>query len=261
MKNNLLKLALCILAVAMLTGLPYSGFAQQPRHPQHQGNNVPLSITVTSDYEGFWIFIDDIRQNEQPTKSIRLDRVPGGEHYLRVEMNDAEHHTVGQLIFIDPANNRFRVEKQRHLFGLSIGYAIARPEVVMPLIAHQANHPQGMGRPGLPHPTVRPAMPAPVVTPAMSEGDFQIALERVKSENFESNRITAAKRIVNNNYFTVGQIEQLCRLFEFDNNRLEFVKYAYPRCVEQGRYYMLRDLFTFDSHKQELDKFLDEQAR
>lgn len=262
MKKNLLQLTLTLLTVVVLTGASTLSFAQQPHQPHHPGHNARTSITVNSDYEGFWLFIDDILQNEQPAKSVRLDQVPEGEHYLRVEMSDPEHHTVGQLVYINPANNRFLVEKQRHLYGISIGRGVPRPEVVMPLVAKQNNHPQGYSGRGYHYPNVTPTPPAPPAPPApmvMNAEDFQIALGRVKSENFESNRLTAAKRIVNSSYFTVGQIEQLCRLLEFDSNRLEFVKYAYPRCVEPAKYFMLRDLFTFDSHKQELDKFLDEQ--
>lgn len=259
MRTNHLQRVLSLFMAVVLMGISTFGFAQPPHPSQHQGHNILTSITVTSDIDGFWLFIDDILQNEQPAKSVRLDQVPEGEHYLRVEMDDPEHHTIGQLVYINPANNRFLVEKQRHLYGISIGRMVPRPEVVMPLVVQRNSHHQGNNRHGYRHANVMPAPPVPSVPMVMNAEEFQNALGRVKSEDFESNRLTAAKRIVNNNYFTVNQIDQLCRLLEFDSSRMEFVKHAYPRCVEPTKYYMLRDLFSFDSYKQELDKFIDQQ--
>ena len=258
MRTNHLQRALTLLTAIVLTGIVV--FAQPPHQPQHHGHNILTSITVISDFDGFWLFVDDILQNEQPAKSIRLDQVPEGDHYLRVEMDDPEHHTIGQLVYINPANNRFLVEKQRHLYGISVGRMVSRPEVVMPLVVQRNSHHQN-DRHGYHHPSVMPVPPVPAAPRVMNAEDFQNALARVKSEDFESNRLTAAKRIVNNNHLTVNQIDQLCRLLEFDSSRMEFIKHAYPSCVEPAKYYMLRDLFSFDSYKQELDKFIDQQQQ
>jgi hypothetical protein len=55
---------------------------------------------------------------------------------------------------------------------------------------------------------------------------------------------------------TVSQIAQICRQFSFENNRLELAKFAYPFCVEKHKYYMLNEVFTYDSSKQELNEYL-----
>ena len=55
---------------------------------------------------------------------------------------------------------------------------------------------------------------------------------------------------------TVSQIAQICRQFSFESNRLEFAKYAYSFCIEKHKYYMLNEVFTYDSSKQELNEYL-----
>ena len=102
--------------------------------------------------------------------------------------------------------------------------------------------------------------PPPSAGPmAMSEADFSVALGIVQRESFESTKLSAAKQIASRNLLTAHQIERLCRCFEFDNTKLDFAKFAYDRCVDPERYYLLHDVFTFDSNKKSLDKFLEQK--
>jgi hypothetical protein len=90
----------------------------------------------------------------------------------------------------------------------------------------------------------------------MSSNDFDAAMAMLSNEKFDDTRLTLAEQIVSNNPMTVSQIAQICRQFSFENNRLELAKFAYPFCVEKHKYYMLNEVFTYDSSKQELNEYL-----
>lgn len=238
--------------------------AAQPYHTSPGMTNT-TSLTVSFDRQPFWLFLDDVLQNEQPVMSIKVNHIPEGMHYLRVEINNEEHTTVGKLMQIGPMPQNLRIETIHNLYGLTTGYVVPRPELVMTMVSVQPNNPHG-NRPGQSswfgyHQHGQPSMaPPPAPGPmAMNEADFNMALEMVKKENFDSNRLSLAKQITRQNMLSVSQIKRLCQTFEFDNTKLDFAKYAYSRCVDPERYFLLYDVFTFDSNKRSLDTFLQQQ--
>jgi len=211
------------------------------------------SLTVSSDHQAFWLFIDDHQLNEKSTTSIRVDRIPEGEHYLRVEMDNQQHNTVGQYILLADRNNQYRIEKQRHLYGLSMNYGMIRPAVVVVF----PTKPQNPPRPQVHHNPGNAFHPGAQMP--MNNADFQAAMTYIQSKNFDKDKLAAAKQILVNNLVNVNQISQICGLFSFDKDKLEFAKYAYSHCVDQNRYFMLNSVFTFESSKTELDKFVQQQ--
>lgn len=80
--------------------------------------------------------------------------------------------------------------------------------------------------------------------------------DAIKKESFDDNKLTTAKVVMKNNWFTAEQVKSLAALFTFDDNRLLFAKFAYDYCAEPGSYFIVGDTFTFDSNKQELMKFI-----
>ena len=241
-------------------------YAQIPNHQGMQYNMT--SLTIVSDQQAFWVFIDDVQQNDHSTRSIRIERLPVGEHYLRVEMDNNKHITFGQYIMVDPAGGTYRIDNQRHLYGFTLYHGIPRPEQV---ISYQKATPQApQVHHGQPFPHQQREYPhnhdmhqhAPVPAPfsmAMNEMDFQQALAVIKKESFENTKLSTAKQVASNNLLTVNQISRICQLFEFDNTRLDFAKTAYFHCVDQNQYYLLHSVFEFDSNKKELDKFVQQQ--
>lgn len=260
----------CLVMSAVWCCLAPRAYAQRPDHQGMQ--NYMTSLTIVSDQQAFWVFIDDVQQNDNSTRSIRIERVPAGEHYLRVEMDNNEHITFGQYIMVDPTGTTFHIDIQRHLYGFSQYHGIPRAEQVVSYQKAVPQPPQGPahehhGQP-LPHqygehphsPDMHQHAPAPAPFPmAMNEMDFQRALSVIKSEDFENTKLSTAKQVASNNLLTVNQISRICQLFEFDNTRLDFAKTAYSRCVDQHQYYLLHSVFEFDSNKKELDKFVQQQ--
>jgi hypothetical protein len=92
----------------------------------------------------------------------------------------------------------------------------------------------------------------------MSNREFEIVKEQIRKEWFENNRLVSAKTIVDKSNFTAQQIKELVQLFTFDNNKLELAKYAYRKTVDKHNYYLVSDMLTFNSSKDELARFIRE---
>lgn len=93
----------------------------------------------------------------------------------------------------------------------------------------------------------------------MNDTDFEDVLRLIKKEAFEATKMTIAKRVSDNNLLSIQQIIKICKLFSFDSNKLEFAKYAYKSCIEKDKYYLLYDVFSFKSSKENLDKYINKQ--
>lgn len=264
MKKSFAYVFCLVLVISFICFVPNT-YAQSPNYPGM--HSYQTLLTIVSDQQSFWVFIDDVQQNETSTRSIKIEQVPAGEHYLRVEMDNNEHFTFGQYVLIDQSGNSYRIDNQRHLYGFAIYHGVPRPErVVSYQKAVTAQHPYGDyehhhgGHPQ--YPDMHHPMPVPTPVPgpiAMNEIDFQRALSVIKSEDFENTKLSTAKQVASNNLLTVNQISRICRLFEFDNSRLDFAKSAYSHCVDRNQYYLLHSVFEFDSNKKELDKFVQQQ--
>ena len=93
---------------------------------------------------------------------------------------------------------------------------------------------------------------------AMNTIDFTQAKESLRREWFENTRLTAAKQIIDRNYFTSQQVKEMLLLFTFENNRLDIAKYAYGKTVDKGNYFIVNDAFTFNGNKEALKDYIRE---
>lgn len=248
-----LKISLFILFSVLAT----LGFSQT-NHPFH--NPPKTSLSVASDRYAFWLFIDEAIQNEAPTMSLMVQDIPEGQHYIRIEIDNNIHTTIGQFIQLQYSNNAYWIDNQRNMYGLSISSNLPRPETVVVFSPMQQNQPYP-GTPGQ-----HPQHPRPPHNPkpqmghyCMSDADFNAAMSIIQNETFESSKLSTAKQIVSRNYLNVNQIIEICKLFSFEKDKLEFAKSAYHHCTEKEKYFLLRSVFQFDSNKKELDEYIQQQ--
>ena len=93
---------------------------------------------------------------------------------------------------------------------------------------------------------------------AMNANDFIKAKESLRKEWLENSRVSAAKQIITQNYFTSQQVKEILLLFTFENNRLELAKHAYANTIDKNNYFIVNDAFTFKNNKDELARYIRE---
>ena len=93
MKKHLLFALLLFLALPSMAQVA----AVRPQH--HGGHNGSSTLTVVAPRGlSFWLFVDDVLQNEDPVRSICLRNLWNDNFYIRVELDNQEHNCVGQFI-------------------------------------------------------------------------------------------------------------------------------------------------------------------
>jgi hypothetical protein len=90
----------------------------------------------------------------------------------------------------------------------------------------------------------------------MSDREFSSVLQEISKEWLESNKLKSATQIVKANDLTSAQVKQLVLMFGFESNKLELAKQAYTNTVDKKNYYMMNDVFSFNSSKDELARYI-----
>lgn len=105
-------------------------------------------------------------------------------------------------------------------------------------------------------PLIKPGHSTHAEAQGMHPRDFEEAVRIISEENFDDKRLELAKYIIKSNPMSTRQITRICALFNFEANKLEFAKFAYPYCVDRNRYFLVDEVFNFSSSKDELHKFI-----
>jgi len=91
---------------------------------------------------------------------------------------------------------------------------------------------------------------------AMPAGEFAEAKDQVQKASFADDKIRIAKQITEANCLSVAQIKEIAKLFSFEDNKLDFLKFAYDFTFEKKKYYMVNDVLNFSSSKEDLDNYI-----
>lgn len=94
---------------------------------------------------------------------------------------------------------------------------------------------------------------------AMNDADFDMLLNNISKERFENNMMKSATQVISTSYFTTAQVKELLQLFSFESNKLDLAKKAYEKTVDQRNYYMINDVFNFNSSKDELNRYITQR--
>jgi hypothetical protein len=92
--------------------------------------------------------------------------------------------------------------------------------------------------------------------PPITPDRFQSMLSIIKEQDFDDTKSQIAKQIISSNCMVVSQLVQILQLFNFDDVKLELAKYAFDYIYDVENYYMVNKVFTFDTDKEELNKFI-----
>lgn len=87
-----------------------------------------------------------------------------------------------------------------------------------------------------------------------TEEQMQMVINTLKKQSFDSGKREVADLCVVIGTFCVHDLARMAATFSFDDNRRQFLEFAYPYCVDPENYFLLREVFTFSSN---YDKLVD----
>lgn len=88
--------------------------------------------------------------------------------------------------------------------------------------------------------------------------DFIHISEQIRAKSFDETRLTIAKQILDAQCMLCSQVKQLMLIFDFEESRLEFAKYAYGYTYDYENFYTLNDAFSFEQSSEELNQYIIE---
>ena len=76
-------------------------------------------------------------------------------------------------------------------------------------------------------------------------------------ERFDSDRLKMADMIFSTGgYMTVEQITRVSEIFDYDNNRIKFLKKAYDNCVDRYNFYRVLGTLEYSSSREKIIKYV-----
>ncbi len=90
----------------------------------------------------------------------------------------------------------------------------------------------------------------------MAPRNFSEALSTIEKQSFEETQLKTAKQVTAVNCLSVDQIMQIANTFNFEDNKLEYAKYAYEFCTEPKNYFKLNEIFSFSSNVDVLSDYV-----
>jgi len=289
-----MKKIFLILSLVVITSSVFAQHGNQ--HGNQYGNQYGTLTISSSNNQKFWLFIDDVLQNEYSTNLIRIQGLQFSYYKIRVEMDNPSKNSVGENVLISsmPNSNNYVVTREKgnfysfrktqiiynpyfiqNLIMPNYSYYSAYEQFLYPGFNPNANYGQGYkgnpyqkyqynnqghgGNQGYGNPPGHgnpPPMPLPPNAGCMNPNDFSRAISVIQKESFEDSKLNTAKQMTSNNRLCVSQIIQICGLFSFENTKLDYAKYAYRFCVDQNNYYQVNEVFTYSSSKDELRKYI-----
>ena len=91
----------------------------------------------------------------------------------------------------------------------------------------------------------------------MNDQEFNYLLSALQRNGmFDQNRIDLISVDVRNSNFSSRQTYAIIKTLDFDKSKLKLAKILYTKCVDRQNFYMVYDLFSFDSSRKELRDFI-----
>jgi hypothetical protein len=90
----------------------------------------------------------------------------------------------------------------------------------------------------------------------LSDVEYNQLLHNINRESSENNMMKSATLIINTNYLTSEQVKEMLQLFTFENNKLSLAELAYDKTVDKRNYFVVNDVFSYSSSKDELARFI-----
>lgn len=236
----------------MTFAVVFTASAQSTRSRSGQNGSARYNapgLTVTSNFNTyFWVYIDDVLQNERSVRSLTINDLPQADLYVRVVLDDAENHCFGEYVEFNQSKT-FVIDRKGSYYGWEPTVRSIRPELTMSFVANEYgydnNHYNNNHYPDPMYGVI-----------CMRDADFAEALSYLAKEVYDNTRLNVAKQLASDNPLCASQIVEVCNKFSFESNRLAFAKYAYQYCTEQNKYYLVNQALKYESSKRELNEYI-----
>ncbi len=222
-----------VISILFLNGTLYADHNPNSSLLLHHEDYVPLIIELNY-----------MRHHAAQTE-FTFHNLSPGRHYLRVFGINGEYSMHGEPVFFKgfvdiPEASIVNVVLRRNR---SLVYASIVPlQVYSPAIICIPDS----------------SYPAPTYNcpPGMDARRYESIRASIAAKSFDKTRIDLAKQAIRNNSMSSDQIAGLAKLLTYDSSRLALAKFGYRYVADPGNYFVLNDLFAFESSVKQLSDYI-----
>jgi hypothetical protein len=249
------KLSICVLLL-----FSFGAIAAQNR-------SVDLSI-FSEQGERFWVVVNGIRQNEKATPNVKVTNLQGMGWKVKIIFENEALTDIDKAIYAPLEGITglvYQIKKHKKkgyiLRGFSYeGQSISVPDIskILEIPYHDTDifSPNRRIEPeNYPSNTAR----NPCLT--MDEQTFRQGKSSIAGQGFEETKIKEAKQIAQNFCHNSAQIREILQLFDFEQSRLDFAKWAYNYTSDPQNYFKVNDVFNFSTSVDELLEYIERNRR
>jgi len=218
----------------ILTMFGIAATAQHTHGKHHHSSQSTLSEAyalniIASNDERFTIYVDGDMVNSMPQSRVVLDKLDYNMHDIYVVLSYPENKI--NMLTYKPINHKedMEVHYDRH-------HKVLRLLMTEQYDSHVAQQ-----------------LPAREVC-SFQEVEHMLAL--LKEESFDSSRDKLEMDFVMNHNLVASHIMKMAKEFSFETIKKEFLKNAYPYCVDPENYEVVVNCLQFSSDKQELLEYI-----
>lgn len=225
-------------------------------------NNLGSALTIFSTTnEPFFLILNGVKQNQYAQTRVRIEDLPYPNNEIQIIFNDNYNRAITKRITVsdpmdgEPVSMVLKIVKER---GMAPRLAFHQcSQLDRDYRCESGEYVMHYGRDIVRQVTPPPPPPPVIERQPMDNGSFSEAIRAIKGSSWDDTRLSTAKTIANTNYFTTDQVMAICRIFSWDESKLDFAQYAYNRTVDYNNYFKVASVFTWDDSKKKLNDFIN----
>ncbi len=276
-----------LLFAAMSIAQPGGGH----RGNQNQTNHLQISLKVRAFLnEKFVVSIDGRRQEGYASRSYTFTGLRPGRHELTVELTSPARATLRSTIDLQSKEEEYVVQWKASRNGTAL--------VVEPLDVflygqgntgriHTSQPPADINPPSRsgsyrdgyqdgyrdgwrdainsmmtpPAEMLPPDAVAVDAIPIATPEEVARMVSQLKSETFDDSRSELAQAMVTSKLVSTADIKRMLATFTFEDNKLDFAKFAYEYVADPENYFQVASGFTFAANKKTLLDYIKANQR
>lgn len=98
---------------------------------------------------------------------------------------------------------------------------------------------------------------ADAISCSMTGSEYNQVVASVKSKSFADVKLTVLKQAIKGRCISAGQVKSLADLLSFEDDKLDFAKFAYDYTSDKKNYYRVNDTFAHESTIDDLNEYLE----
>lgn len=90
----------------------------------------------------------------------------------------------------------------------------------------------------------------------INEAKFNEALEIIQKDEIQSSKMSLAKKVITDNCLSTRQLRDLLSSLDYESDKVELAKFAWPQVYDQENFFMLNDVFTYPNTIEDIERFI-----